>query len=179
VLIATLAAVVPVATVAAAPVASGGAAPAAASVLYNSTVTVSRVGNLPSVGGEAYAFAEFGNQITLTRSARAGTVVITLSSWGCQAGTWFSDDCVTAAGARFTEPITLNVYDAPTSTTPPTVVPGARILSVTKTFSIPYRRRPTPPSARARARVRGMNGHSAPASTASRPASPSTSPRST
>ena len=139
VLIATLAAVVPVATVAAAPVASGGAAPAAASVLYNSTVTVSRVGNLPSVGGEAYAFAEFGNQITLTRSARAGTVVITLSSWGCQAGTWFSDDCVTAAGAKFTEPITLNVYDAPTSTTPPTVVPGARILSVTKTFSIPYR----------------------------------------
>jgi len=121
------------------PAASVGAAPASASVLYNSTVTLSRVGNLPSVGGEAYAFAELGNQITLTRAAKAGTVVITLSSWACQAGTWYGDDCVTAAGAKFTEPITLNIYDAPTSTTPPTVVPGARILSVTKTFSIPYR----------------------------------------
>lgn len=147
VLIAVAAAAVPVAAMGAAPApsggaasaASGGAAPAASSVLYNSTVTLSRVGNLPSVGGEAYAFAELGNQIGLTRAARAGTVVVTLSSWGCQSGTWFDDDCVTAPGARFTEPITLNVYAAPTSTTPPTVVPGVRILSVTKTFSIPYR----------------------------------------
>jgi len=120
-------------------VVSVGAAPAASSVLYNSTVTLSRVGNPPSVGGEAYAFDELGNQVTLTRAAKAGTIVVTLSSWGCQSGTWTADTCVTAAGAKFTEPITLNIYEAPTATTPPTVVPGARILSVTKTFSIPYR----------------------------------------
>lgn len=139
VLIAVVAAAVPVAAVGAAAAASDSAAPAASNVLYNSTVTLSRVGNLPSVGGEAYAFAEFGNQVTLTRAAKAGSVVVTLSSWACQAGTWFDDDCATAAGAKFTEPITLNIYDAPTATTPPTIVPGARILSVTKTFSIPYR----------------------------------------
>jgi len=139
VLVAVVAAAVPVAAMGAAPPASAGAAPAASSVLYNSTVTLSRVGNLPSEGGEAYAFAEFGNQITLTRAAKARTVVVTLSSWGCQSGTWTGDNCVTAAGAKFTEPITLNIYDAPAATTPPTVVPGARILSVTKTFSVPYR----------------------------------------
>ena len=147
VLIAVVAVAVPVAAMAAAPVAPGGAAPvvsvgaapAASSVLYNSTVTLSRVGNPPSVGGEAYAFDELGNQVTLTRAAKAGTIVVTLSSWGCQSGTWTADTCVTAAGAKFTEPITLNIYEAPTATTPPTVVPGARILSVTKTFSIPYR----------------------------------------
>ena len=147
VLIGVVAAIVPVAAVGAAPVASGGAAPAASvgaapaasSVLYNSTVTLTRVGNLPSVGFEADSVAEFGNQITLTRAAKAGTVVVTLSSWGCQSGTWPGDNCVTAAGAKFTEPITLNIYHAPTVTTGPTVVPGARILSVTKTFSIPYR----------------------------------------
>jgi hypothetical protein len=72
-------------------------------------VTLARVGNLPSVVGEAYAFDEFGNQVTLTRAAEAGTVVVTLSSWACQTGTWTGDNCVTAAGAKFTEPITLNI----------------------------------------------------------------------
>jgi hypothetical protein len=118
------------------------AAPATASkVLYNSLVPTP--GNLPSVGFEATQAAQFGNEITLTRSAKAATVVVTMDSWGCQSGT--GDTCTTTAGGTFSEPITLNIFRAP-ATNPTTQadalgngVPGAAIVSVTKTFAIPYR----------------------------------------
>jgi hypothetical protein len=120
------------------------AAPRAASnVLYNSMIP--SPGNVVSVGFEATSTAQFGNEITLTRSARAGTVVVTMSSWGCQSGSWVTDDCVTTPGSKFSEPITLNIFRAPASnpTTQPDTsgsgLPGSVIASVTKTFSIPYR----------------------------------------
>jgi hypothetical protein len=121
------------------------AAPAATSkILYSSLAPPQ--GNIPSVGGEAYSFSEFGNEVTLTHSGQIGSVVVTMSSWGCgQSGGWSTDNCVTVPGTKFTEPITLNIYQAPATdpaTQPDTVgsgLPGARILSVTKTFSIPYR----------------------------------------
>jgi len=120
------------------------AAPHAASnVLYNSMIP--SPGNVVSESFEATETAQFGNEITLTRSARAGTVVVTMSSWGCQSGGWSTDDCVTTPGSKFTEPITLNIFQAPATnptTQPDTVgsgLPGAVIASVTKTFSIPYR----------------------------------------
>jgi hypothetical protein len=130
------AAILPVTSVFAATTASSN-------VLYNSLVP--SPGNLPSVGFEATQASQFGNEIKLTRSAKAATVVVTMDSWGCQSGTWTADTCSTTAGSKFNEPITLNIFGAPV--TNPTKqadtlgngVPGARIASVTKTFAIPYR----------------------------------------
>ena len=138
VLIAAIAAIMPATLVFAAPTATS-------KILYNSLAPALQ-GNIPSEGPEAYSFNELGNQVTLTHSGQIGSVVVTMSSWGCgQSGGWNADNCVTVPGTKFTEPITLNIYQAPATdpaTQPDTSgsgLPGARILSVTKTFSIPYR----------------------------------------
>jgi hypothetical protein len=103
-------------------------------VIYNSVVT--GVGNLPSVGAEAYSFNEFGNSVTFGgKNRRLTKAVVSMSSWGCASGNWHDNNCVTPAGATFTEPITLNVY-GPSSDG---VHPGALITTVTQTFKIPYR----------------------------------------
>jgi hypothetical protein len=102
------------------------------SVVYSSLVA--RSGNLPSFGAEAYAFNEFGNEVTLAGTNRQLTnAVVTLSSWGCVTGHWYSGDCDTPAGSTFSVPITLNIYN------PAGPVPGTRITTVTQTFAIPYR----------------------------------------
>ena len=112
--------------IAAAPLAEG-------QVIYDSTVTP-LPGNLPSVGPEAYAFDELGDAVTFAGTARnLKTVTVTMSSWGCQGGHWYSSDCVTTPGATFSIPITLNVYDAGSPT------PGSLIASTTQTFAVPYR----------------------------------------
>src|ERR1700759_5683159 len=67
-------------------------------VIYNSVVT--GVGNLPSVGAEAYAFSEFGNSVTFGGTKRRVTkVVVSMSSWGCASGHWNTNDCMTPQGA--------------------------------------------------------------------------------
>jgi len=102
-------------------------------VIYDSTVTP-LPGNLPSVGGEAYAFNELGDAVTFAGSVRnLRTVTVTMSSWGCQAGHWYSADCVTSPGATFNVDITVNIYAAGNPT------PGPVITSKTQTFAIPYR----------------------------------------
>ncbi len=110
-------------------------AEAATGPLYNSAVTPSAVGNIPSVGAEAYAFNEFGNQVTLT-GTHLSKVTVTMSSWGCQTGHWNTGDCHSASGSKFAETITFNIYNAPA---PNSDVPGSLIASVTKPFNIPYR----------------------------------------
>jgi hypothetical protein len=93
--------------------------------------------NLPSVGFQATQTAEFGNQINFTKTASPlATVKVTMSSFACQSGAWFSHDCSTTPGATFTEPITFNIYNA---NAPQSILPGSLITSVTKTFKIPYR----------------------------------------
>jgi hypothetical protein len=110
----------------AAGVAQGG-------VIYDSTVNP-QPGNLPSVGAEAYAFEELGDAIAFAGTARSpGAVTVTMSSWGCQAGAWYSADCVTTPGATFSIAITLNIYAAGSPT------PGSLITTRTQTFTIPYR----------------------------------------
>jgi hypothetical protein len=109
------------------------------SVLYASTRP--GVGNLPSVGVEAYSFNQIGDEVLLRRrGVRLKSVAVQLSSWACQTGAWFTNDCHTTAGATFTTPITLTLYRA-SSTEPNTGVttPGAMITSVTRSFAIPYR----------------------------------------
>lgn len=95
-------------------------------------------GNLVSQAFEAQQTSEFGNQITFagpSKSHHFGHVEVTMSSWGCQTGNWVNG-CVTERGATFTVPITLNLYNPPATGSQ---FPGSRILSVTQTFTIPYR----------------------------------------
>jgi hypothetical protein len=120
---------------------STAAASAASTVTYNAAVDP-LPGNLPSVGAEAYAFSEFGDEVTLASGTarKLNTVQVTMSSWGCQQGNWVNKDCVTSPHATFSVPITMNIYNA-TSTAPgiTPVLAGSRIATVTKTFAIPYR----------------------------------------
>ena len=117
---------------------SAATAPVKASVIYSSLLGNPLPGNSPSVGAEAYAFNEFGNQVTFTGTKRTLTsVIVTMSSWGCVTGTWYAGNCMTPAGATFSEPITFNIYNEPDAGTPN--LPGTLITSVTQTFAIPYR----------------------------------------
>jgi len=103
-------------------------------VIYDSTVKP-LPGNLPSVGAEAYSFTELGDEVTFAAGSRELLrVTVTLSSWGCQVGHWFSADCVTSPGAEFAVAITFNVYSPGPSNTA-----GALLGSRTQTFLVPYR----------------------------------------
>ena len=89
---------------------------------------------MPSLGAEAYSFRELGNAVTFSPSQNRSlsSVVVTMSSWGCQAGHWTTGDCLTTPGATFSEPITFNVYTANGTTLTP-------IASATQTFAVPFR----------------------------------------
>jgi hypothetical protein len=126
--------------------AMAGGTPVKASVVYNSIIPNGPAANLPSVGPEAYAFNEFGNQITLAGTARHLTsVTVTMSSWACFSGSWDAGNCSTPTGATFPQPITLNIYD-PSDTVNP-------IATSTQTFAVPYR-----PSASAKCATMGFTG---------------------
>jgi len=118
--------------------ASASAASIPHSVLYTSTAP--GVGNIPSVGVEAYSFNQIGDEVILRRVAKLKSVAVQLSSWACQSGSWDAHNCATTPGATFTTPITLNIYRA-SSTDSGTgeTTPGALIATVTRTFTIPYR----------------------------------------
>ena len=110
--------------------------------IYDSTVQPNP-GNLASQSYEATATAEFGNQISFGGTARVlDTVVVQMSSWGCQSGNWSTYNtapCVTAPGATFSEPITLNIYNVGPATPYGPSSPGSLIATATQTFAIPYR----------------------------------------
>jgi hypothetical protein len=106
--------------------------------VYNS-IPKSIPGNVGSEGPEAYSFRELGDGLNLVAEPASSTlsqVTVVLSSWACQNGHWYTGDCVTTAGATFTQPITVNVYQA-TAGSPPTA--GTMITSMTQTFTLPYR----------------------------------------
>lgn len=91
--------------------------------------------NVPSVGAEAYSFTEFGDEVTFAGSARTlKKVTVTLSSWGCETGHWYSADCVSGKHATFTVPITFNIYSPGPNNTA-----GTLIATQTQTFEVPYR----------------------------------------
>jgi hypothetical protein len=118
---------------------AGPAAAVTVQVIYNAAVQP-LPGNLPSEGPEAYAFNEFGDEVTFDGTARTlNTVRVTLSSWACEQGTWHTHDCVTTPGDKFSQDITLNIYHASQSGNNGTVVPGSLITTVTKSFLVPYR----------------------------------------
>jgi len=88
--------------------------------------------NMPSYGPEAYQLTSLGDRITLAAgtSRHLREVTIAMSSWACQGGGWNTADCVTAANATFTHPITLRIYDDSTNTL---------LATRTQTFTMPYR----------------------------------------
>src|SRR5262252_5598690 len=68
-------------------------------------------GNYPSQPFQAAQAAELGDRAAFIIPGRAlTTVTVTMSSWACQTGHW-TIGCVTAPGATFTHPITLNLYN--------------------------------------------------------------------
>jgi hypothetical protein len=100
--------------------------------VYDSTIAP-LPGNTYSFAYEATGTYEFGNEITpVASTSPLDTVVVDMSSWACESGTW-NVDCVTSTpGSTFPVPITFNIYN-PASPT------GAALVSDTQTFNIPYR----------------------------------------
>ena len=88
-----------------------------------------------SVGFEATTGLQLGDGVNLTRTGKLQRVRYVLSSWGCQSGRWYTNNCVTIGKPTFPVPITLNVYSVDNS---PSRV-GALLTTVTKTFNIPFR----------------------------------------
>jgi hypothetical protein len=132
----SIAALIGLVAVAVPATAMSAAAATSSKVLYSSLVPAP--GNLPSQSYEATQTAQFGNEITLTRAASVASVVVTMSSWGCQSGSSTNDTCHTTSGSKFTEPITLNIFQTPADPNI-TYLAGSPIRTVTKVFSIPYR----------------------------------------
>ncbi len=108
---------------------------ASAETVY-SNVPTPLPGNVPSVGFEATSTSELGGMVAFpSETARARpTVTVGMSSWACQSGTWGNNTCETASGAKFTEPVTLNIYEVG-----PDNEPGAKVATMTETFAMPYR----------------------------------------
>ena len=103
-------------------------------VIYNS-IPSPMPGNLASQPFQAQQAAEVGDRLQFASGGRSVlTVTQTMSSWACQSGSWYSGDCVTAANATFTHPITLNLYNVGVGN-----AVGSLIASVEQTFAIPYR----------------------------------------
>jgi hypothetical protein len=123
------------ATLAVAAVLAAPAGAASTTAIYDN-IPSPLPGNLPSIAFEATGTAEFGDRVAFSAGSPrlATTVDVVMSSWGCQAGHWNTGDCVTAPGAAFTHPITLNLYAVGAGN-----APGALLGTVTQTFAIPYR----------------------------------------
>jgi hypothetical protein len=101
------------------------------STIFNSTTPNGPATNLPSYGAEAYSFQKIGDKITFAGTARSlSSATVTMSSWACQTGSWNGKDCATEAGATFSQPITLTIWDADRTN---------QLATSTQTFEIPYR----------------------------------------
>ena len=115
-----------------------GSPPAGASapgtVLYDST-TSPLPSNQPSIGVEAYQYAQLGAEVTTVASPDPlSTVTVTMSSWTCGNYATGSSPCTTTPGTSYTTPVTLNLYRVgPGSTL------GGLLATVTQTFAIPFR----------------------------------------
>jgi hypothetical protein len=111
---------------------AGGAG--ASTVIYNNFPTPFP-GNVPSQAFQATQTSQFGGQVEFAgATATTTSVVVGMSSWGCESGSWFAHNCSTAAGAKFEWPVTLRIYTVGTLN-----AVGTKIAELTKTFKMPYR----------------------------------------
>ncbi len=105
-------------------------------VIYDSQPTP-LPGNIPSRAFQATQTTEFGDQILFAAGPRElGMASVVFSSWACETGAWNTGDCASEAGATFSHPITLNLYEVDAAA--PTGV-GALITSVTQDVAVPFR----------------------------------------
>lgn len=119
--------------------ASAGPPPASTPGVIYDNIPFPQPGNLSSLSYEATATSEFGGAVTFGGLARTRPVItVLMSSWGCQTGSWTGDNCSTAPGSTFSEPITLTIRNAGASSAEGSA-PGSVIDSVTQTFNIPLR----------------------------------------
>jgi hypothetical protein len=92
-------------------------------------------GNVPSEAFEATSTSQFGGEVELAGPTKDTTrVTVAMSSWACQSGGAEDGSCVSANGAKFTEPVTLQIYTPGVGDSV-----GTQIASLTKTFKMPYR----------------------------------------
>jgi len=99
---------------------------ASAEVIYNNIPSKS----LPALGYESDSVAEFGGEVEFAGSARKSpTIAVELESYACQTGSVAT--CTTTPGSSFNWPVTLNVYNVGSLSSP--------IARITGTFKIPYR----------------------------------------
>jgi hypothetical protein len=92
-------------------------------------------GNVPSQAFEATSTSQFGGEVELAGPTQNTTkVTVAMSSWACQSGGAEDGSCVSAKGAKFTEPVTLRIYTPGAGDSV-----GTQIASLTKTFKMPYR----------------------------------------
>jgi hypothetical protein len=90
--------------------------------------------NVPSIGYEATGLYELGDEITpVASTGPLSTVVVDMSSWACQTGSWDNSTgpCTTSPGATFPATITFNLFSPSNLATPE--------YTDTQTFNIPYR----------------------------------------
>lgn len=111
-----------------------GTVSASGTTVYN-TIPSPTAGNYPSQPFQAQQAAEFGDQIALAPGPRVvREVTVLMSSWGCQAGAWYTNDCSTSPGATFSHPITVNIRAVGAGGSV-----GALLATKTQTFGIPFR----------------------------------------
>ncbi len=113
---------------------AASAATASASTSIYDNIPMPLPGNMVSMAFEATSTSEFGAQVEFAGTVRKNpTVTVTMSSWACQ-NLKGGAACLTASGATFEWPITLNVYAVGAGN-----APGALLATQTTTFKIPYR----------------------------------------
>jgi hypothetical protein len=110
------------------------AGPASGATVVYSNLPSTLPGNVPSIGFEATSNSEVGGQVEFSTSAKNPSVTVGMSSWSCQSGGAEDGSCVSAPGSSYNWPITLNVYEVG-----PGNSVGAKIVTLTQTFAIPYR----------------------------------------
>jgi len=102
--------------------------------IYDSTLSP-LPDNVPSIGYEATGVYELGDEITpAPSSGPLSTVVVDMSSWACQSGSWDNSagTCtLNTPGATFPATITFNIFSPGNLATPE--------YTDTQTFNIPYR----------------------------------------
>ena len=100
-----------------------GATGPAGPVAY-SAIPATIPGNVASLGFEATATAEFGDEVGLASHATPlAKARVLMSSWACETGHWNDVTCTTTPGATFSVPVTFNVYAV--DNTGSTPAPGA------------------------------------------------------
>ena len=110
----------------------------ASEIVYNS-IPDNLPGHVISIGYNVTGTSELGDDVGLESGPNPvlESLEVVLDSFACQGGNWFSANCVTAPGATFDHPITMNIYAVDESS--PTPTPGPLLATETRLSSIPYR----------------------------------------